>query len=232
MATDTTSGHAASGAGVRSASDDDGVVRGRFCERCQVPGITGQDPIAWAGQQDDGYVNRIAGASYAQQDTGLAAVLGTHRADIHRAQQLRQAGLAAMTVAPDLGDNHGVAAQVHAMLLGDAQPGDHGTVAAVDGNQCACVQDQCAHAALSLAAMPSSRSARASSPAVSTPCSASHPSRNSASASARSLAAAASASQDDKGLPAWAAADRTASPSSGSNETLSLSTFTSAMLPR
>ena len=60
------------------------------------------------------------------------------------------------------------------MLLGDAKPGDHGTVAAVDGNQCACVQDQCAHAALSLAAMPSSRSARASSSAVSTPCSASH----------------------------------------------------------
>jgi hypothetical protein len=59
------------------------VVRGRFCKRCQVPGITGQDPIAWAGQQDDGCVNRIAGASYAQQDTGLAAVLETHRADIH-----------------------------------------------------------------------------------------------------------------------------------------------------
>jgi hypothetical protein len=44
-----------------------------------------------------------------------------------------------MTAAPDLGNDHGVAAQLHAMLLGDAQPGDHGTVAPVDGNQCACV---------------------------------------------------------------------------------------------
>jgi hypothetical protein len=49
----------------RSASDDNGTVRGRCCERRQISRIAGQDPIARAGQQYDGCVNRIAGASQA-----------------------------------------------------------------------------------------------------------------------------------------------------------------------
>ena len=94
-----------------SASDDNGAVRGRFCERRQISRIAGQDPVARASQQYNGCVNRVAGASQAQQHTGLPAVLGTDRADIHRAQQLGQDGLAALAVTPDLGDDHGVAAQ-------------------------------------------------------------------------------------------------------------------------
>src|ERR1039458_4176350 len=76
-----------------SASDDNGTVRGRFCEWRQISRIAGQDPVACAGQQYDGCVNRIAGASQAQQDTGLPAVLGTDRAGFYRAQQLGQDGL-------------------------------------------------------------------------------------------------------------------------------------------
>jgi len=114
-----------------------------------IPRIAGQDPVACAGQQYDGCVNRVAGASQAQQHTGLPAVLGTDRADIHRAQQLGQDGLAALAVTPDLGDDHGVAAQRCAMLLSHTQPGHHPALPAVDGGQCACLQDQCAHAGLS-----------------------------------------------------------------------------------
>ena len=114
----------------RSASDDDGVVGGRFCERCQVAGITGQDPIAWAGQQDDGCVNRIAGASYAQQDTAWRPSWGLTGRRPPRGAVAPAAG--GMTRAR-LGDD--LAWLPYEMLLGDAQPGDHGTVSTVDGNK-------------------------------------------------------------------------------------------------
>src|SRR5262245_22280437 len=117
------------------------------------------------------------------------------------------------------------------MQLGCPEPAKHGAVVAVHGNKRPSVKNQRAHAAGLSDARPSSRSARAISSAVNTPCSASQPDRNSASASARSLLAAASASHEETGLPAWAAADLTASPRSGSNETLSLSTFIAASYP-
>src|SRR5208282_3171756 len=184
-----------------------------------------QDPVSGLGQQDDGGIDRVGSTGQAEQDAGLAAIVVIYGADIDRAQQSRQVHLAALLVTPDQGDHHRVAAQLHSALLGHTQPGDHRAVVVVDGHQCPSVENQGAHAAVSLAGTPSSCSARAISCGVSAPCSASQPTRNSASASARSLLAAASASHDDRGLPAREAADRTASPSSGSNETLSLSTF-------
>ena len=40
------------------ASDDNGAVRGRFCERRQISRIAGQDPVARAGQPVPGRVQR------------------------------------------------------------------------------------------------------------------------------------------------------------------------------
>src|SRR5215472_1683537 len=136
-----------------------------------------------------------------------------------------------MPVSPHLGDHHCIAAQFQSLPLGSAQPGYHRPIIPVHRHERPCVEDKGAHAAGSSLARPSSRSAREISAAVRTPCSASQPARNSASASALSLLAAASASHDDTGFPACAAAERTASPSSGSNEILSLSTFTTPAYP-
>ena len=44
------------------AGDDDGAVGGCFGEGCQVVRVAGHDPVAWAGQQDGGGVDRVAGA--------------------------------------------------------------------------------------------------------------------------------------------------------------------------
>src|SRR5260370_19244790 len=185
--------------------------------------MAGQDSVTWRGLEDGGGVDRGGGAGGGQEGARLAAVAAVHRADIDRAKQPCQAGLAAVPVAPYLGDHHGVAAQFQPGLLGYPQPGDHCSVATVAGDQRPGVQNQRAHATVSLARTPRSRPAWPLSSAVSAPCSASQLARNSASASARSLLAAASASHDDNGLPACAAADRTASPRSAAHDTLVLS---------
>jgi hypothetical protein len=117
-------------------------------------------------------------AGLTEQDTGLTAVLV-----IDGAQQPRQIGLTAVPVPPDLGGYHRVGAQLHPALLSHAQPGDHRAVVAVHGHQRPCVENQGAHAAVSSAATPSSRSALAISCAQRTMLG-SQPARNSASASA------------------------------------------------
>src|SRR6185437_3300897 len=145
--------------GGRSAGDDDRTAARCFGQAGQVAGVAGQDPVAWTGQQDDGGINRIAGASHPEQHTSLAALWRGHRADVHGPEQQRQTGLAAVTIAPDLGDHYGVTTQLHAVLLGYPQPGHHRPVTPVDGNKCARAQDERAHAADSRLVTPSSRSA-------------------------------------------------------------------------
>jgi len=86
------------------------------------------------GEQDDAGIDRVGGAGLAEQDTGPTAVLVIYYADIDRAQQPRQISLAALPVPPDLGDHHRVRPQLYPALLGNAQPGDHRAVVAVDGH--------------------------------------------------------------------------------------------------
>lgn len=135
----------------RLASDDDRPVPGRRRKAAQVTWVAGQDAVTWRGEEHDGGIDRVGGTRHGQQRASVAAVPMAHCAHLDGAQQPGQAGLPAVLVTPYLGDHHRVSPKVQPVLLRRLEPGYGRPFITIDGYQCASVEDQCAHTAVSLA---------------------------------------------------------------------------------
>lgn len=212
-----------------STGDDGYRPAGSSHERAHVTGIAGQDPVSRGCHGYDTRVDSIGRTGLPEQYACLSTQVVVDGFDVDGLEQPGKVHLSPGRVAPHLSDHDARTAEFESRVLGHPQARHHRPVPTIHRHKSTGVKHEGAHAAGFVVpgdGRASSAAALASSSAVSDPCSVSQASRNSARASARSLAAAASASQRDRPLPCWRAAARTASPSSGSNETLSLSTFT------
>lgn len=104
-----------------SAGYDDGATRGHCGQPGQVDGVTGEDPVAGAGQEHHRGVDRVGGICLAKQDACVTASLVIDVANINSLEQSCQLDLPPVRVAPYLSYHHRVTAQFKSMLLGGAQ---------------------------------------------------------------------------------------------------------------
>ncbi|HEY1642138.1 MAG TPA: hypothetical protein VGG35_15710 [Streptosporangiaceae bacterium] len=110
-------------------------------EAPEVTRVAGEDSIAAARQEDNSCVNRIGGACPGHQFAGIAAILLVDNANVDCPEQSCEADLASAGITPHLGHHHCIAAKLKAALPGDAQPGHHGTVSAIDRDQRSGIQN-------------------------------------------------------------------------------------------
>jgi len=111
-------------------------------ERAQVARIRSEDVIAIGGQADHRCVNGVKMVDPGQQNPGSSPEPVVNRRDFDPGQQAGYGDLPPMTTAPDLGNYPAVGHRRPSREAFSLDQGDDVTVAALDGNECSCIQYQ------------------------------------------------------------------------------------------